>query len=263
MLTVWEYGCYIDGRIHWLCKCDCGNEKLIAPHFIRPTKEKYQVKSCGCNQYTQRMLPGRQRAHKPWSERKHNPLDTPAKRRQHSREYIEYDKANNLCVRCHKKMDRKGLECQTCTDRRNEYRTQWKNMRKDQGLCTKCGKEKPEERRAFSTCIECAKQPVLTPEERLLRRVQSHNLSPEEYNTMLENQGGVCAICRRATKSFHIDHSHITGRVRGILCNSCNLGLGMFKDKSHILERAILYLLKDIDARLTRKEGENNASKTF
>jgi hypothetical protein len=67
-----------------------------------------------------------------------------------------------------------------------------------------------------------------------------------EFYKMLDNQDGKCWICGKLSseskKSFSVDHNHITGEVRGLLCNSCNLGLGCFKDNIEFLEKAINYL---------------------
>lgn len=79
------------------------------------------------------------------------------------------------------------------------------------------------------------------------RRLASHGLTPDAYDRMLEDQGGGCAICGttdtgRRTGVFAIDHDHRTGRVRGLLCSSCNNGLGRFGDDPDRLERAAQYL---------------------
>lgn len=58
---------------------------------------------------------------------------------------------------------------------------------------------------------------------------------------MVEEQGGVCALCR-VTEAKHVDHDHRTGRVRGILCFNCNRGLGYFQDSEKLLFYAIEYL---------------------
>jgi hypothetical protein len=62
---------------------------------------------------------------------------------------------------------------------------------------------------------------------------------------MKEQQRGCCAICekrlgRRGT--YHIDHCHATGRVRGILCSGCNRAIGMLGDTSASVMRAVQYL---------------------
>lgn len=53
-----------------------------------------------------------------------------------------------------------------------------------------------------------------------------------------------CAVCRQKLKSFSVDHDHTTGRVRGLLCGTCNSGLGFFRDSVELLQEAILYLQK-------------------
>jgi len=62
-----------------------------------------------------------------------------------------------------------------------------------------------------------------------------------------EMRAGGCAICRAPNGGgrhgqLHIDHDHVTGRVRGALCDGCNLGLGKFRDDPALLEAAIRYL---------------------
>jgi len=62
---------------------------------------------------------------------------------------------------------------------------------------------------------------------------------------MLIKQNNLCAICHNEFKPFkdiHIDHNHITGKVRGLLCSKCNMSLGGFDDKINNLESAIIYL---------------------
>lgn len=69
-----------------------------------------------------------------------------------------------------------------------------------------------------------------------------------EYNSMLEQQGGCCAICgkdsRANSKRLAVDHCHKTNRVRGLLCSPCNQALGIFKDSTQLLTSAINYLKK-------------------
>ena len=75
-------------------------------------------------------------------------------------------------------------------------------------------------------------------------------ISPDEYNIMLTAQEGMCAICRQPERSVFkgvvrrlaVDHSHTTGKVRGLLCLRCNTGLGRFLDNPVLLRDAADYL---------------------
>lgn len=73
-----------------------------------------------------------------------------------------------------------------------------------------------------------------------------YNISLEDYNILLEKQDNKCAICERNVleygKNLSIDHCHKTGRIRGLLCNKCNQGLGLFNDSPLFLMNAIHYL---------------------
>lgn len=68
-----------------------------------------------------------------------------------------------------------------------------------------------------------------------------YGIGADEVAGMVEAQGGVCAICLEG-KAEHVDHDHLTGSVRGILCFNCNGGLGQFRDRADVMERAIVYL---------------------
>ena len=78
-------------------------------------------------------------------------------------------------------------------------------------------------------------------ERYLIRR---YGLTPEQKRAMLEEQQGLCLICESlpCKKGLVVDHSHKEFIVRGLLCNSCNLGLGKFKDSAKILRAAAKYL---------------------
>ena len=72
----------------------------------------------------------------------------------------------------------------------------------------------------------------------------------EYYNELLDQQEHKCAICGGYETSYRnevlsVDHNHDTGKIRGLLCNTCNRGLGLFKDNKEILINAINYLNND------------------
>ena len=76
--------------------------------------------------------------------------------------------------------------------------------------------------------------------------LKRYGITHQDYERMLEAQGGVCAICRSVeTKKwdhFSVDHNHETGEVRGLLCATCNTGLGQFQDNPSLLVEAANYL---------------------
>ena len=73
-------------------------------------------------------------------------------------------------------------------------------------------------------------------------RAQSHGLSLQDYRAMRERQGNVCGICKTPGKPLCVDHCHATGKVRGLLCRDCNLGLGNYKDNPVFTRAATAYL---------------------
>ena len=79
--------------------------------------------------------------------------------------------------------------------------------------------------------------------DRRLKR--TYGLSSAKKEGMLRQQSGACALCgtKAPGKSgWHIDHNHTTGKVRGLLCLWCNVGLGYFKDRADLLRRAANYV---------------------
>jgi len=79
------------------------------------------------------------------------------------------------------------------------------------------------------------------------------NMSIADYNIIFLKQKGRCAICNEAETSvdtkgkvkwLSVDHNHSTGDIRGLLCNSCNTGIGLLGDSQSVLKSAIKYLNK-------------------
>jgi hypothetical protein len=90
------------------------------------------------------------------------------------------------------------------------------------------------------------------PEKFRARSMKRHfNISLEEYSELFNLQQGLCSICGRPEstrtstgnlKNLAVDHDHISGKVRGLLCHNCNLALGMFEDNPNFLISALEYL---------------------
>jgi hypothetical protein len=134
--------------------------------------------------------------------------------------------------------------------------------------CIKCNTRKPVEEFSrdksrpngrSNKCSECDRiyqrnrrkeKPEHCKTLRKRHSLKQYGVGVEHYYTLFEEQEGKCAICRlpeTQTKKgtlcdLSLDHSHLTGKVRGLLCSVCNPGLGLFKDNPALLEQAIKYL---------------------
>lgn len=143
----------------------------------------------------------------------------------------------------------------------NNYFAELRAKRKELGLCLSCGKHP-------SPCEPCRernreymrrKRAGLPPEEKkklwISKRhyylMRNFGISEKTYDEMLEKQNHSCAICGSKesgdtrTSRLSVDHCHEKGHVRGLLCSSCNKGIGLLKDSKEILESAIRYLKKN------------------
>lgn len=77
------------------------------------------------------------------------------------------------------------------------------------------------------------------------RLFKDFNLSLDEFNAILKKQNYSCKICERTNftgYNWHVDHCHVTNKIRGILCSKCNQGLGLFEDSIETLNKAKKYL---------------------
>lgn len=126
--------------------------------------------------------------------------------------------------------------------------------------CKKCGKEFNKTRKDRVFCSrECSKNGVnrkynyvckKPKEERALQiRLAKYKITTKDYEELVKTFGNVCGICGKPAednknKTLCIDHCHTTNEVRGLLCNSCNLALGLLNDDIKTLESAIKYLQK-------------------
>jgi hypothetical protein len=107
-----------------------------------------------------------------------------------------------------------------------------------------------------SQCKACTKQQAVAwqashPEVKRRNNRQSalkriYGITSEQYDTLLAEQGGRCKLCGTSQPGgagrFHIDHNHDSGLIRGLLCQQCNMGLGLFGDDTQRLTRAVKYL---------------------
>lgn len=140
--------------------------------------------------------------------------------------------------------------------------------------CTKCGQTKPltdfyysangkaaKNKIYKSACKECVKEGARrwareNPEHHARTRyayelARTYGITIEEYEALVAKNGGGCAICGAAETKVHasgtvfrfsVDHCHETGKIRGILCMTCNRAIGMMKDNPQLLRKAAEYL---------------------
>jgi hypothetical protein len=83
------------------------------------------------------------------------------------------------------------------------------------------------------------------PRDSMLMR--KYGITLEQFDRMLQNQHGKCAICKgpnpKAT-NWHVDHDHVSGQVRGLLCFACNTGIGQLQDDPNVISAALSYVRK-------------------
>ena len=89
------------------------------------------------------------------------------------------------------------------------------------------------------------------------RLMESLGASLDDFSLLEKHQNYVCAICQKNPDVFHIDHDHVTNRVRGLLCKQCNAALGIFGDNLIGLSRAIAYLTKTPFDEIKTKQSIN------
>lgn len=91
-------------------------------------------------------------------------------------------------------------------------------------------------------CREKDRQPKTGHRRGYLKH--KYGIAPEDYEKMYNEQEGVCAICKKphGERRLCVDHDHLTGKVRGLLCDGCNLGIGYFRENQAALASAIEYL---------------------
>lgn len=193
----------------------------------------------------------------------------------HKKEQREARRAAGLCVKCGKSPPRQGRRtCAGCGVRSVEatsawrernpeavrsygarlsrYRKVWRKRRRDAGKCIDCGgtprsgavrcEACGEKRRAAGAKFRAADR----ERQRWYMIKHKYGLTRKEWDAVFATQGNRCAICLtddHGGRGWHTDHNHKTGEVRGILCEPCNKGIGLFRDSPVALQRAARYVV--------------------
>lgn len=165
-----------------------------------------------------------------------------------------WDEVERECTKCHQtkpvtdfaKGDggRRRKVCKKCKElqhrlwreRNSAHVTEW-HQEYDQTPERKAA-HAARERRRYDSKAEQARDRTLQ---------KRYGITLDQYNDLLAQQGGVCAICKKACKSgrlLAVDHDHETGERRGLLCMNCNRAIGWLGDDPELIQAALDYVLK-------------------
>ena len=163
-----------------------------------------------------------------------------------------------LCLVCQQPILSPSTKARCCS---KPCSVKWQNMKKmeqrnkvaaQRPPCLECGEAIPVERHLHA--VYCSTVCKKKAQDRRWRdnaphynRLYLYGITAEDYFALLAQQENRCAVCR--TEEWggkhgvpHVDHDHATNKVRGLLCDSCNAGLGRFRDNPTALRRAADYL---------------------
>jgi Recombination endonuclease VII len=105
-----------------------------------------------------------------------------------------------------------------------------------------------ERTRARASAWRRANRDKLSARARDKHMKRRYGISRADYDALFARQGGLCAICRKPSKQrLGVDHCHVTGMIRGLLCRMCNSGLGCLGDDQRALVAALAYLGARLD----------------
>lgn len=127
---------------------------------------------------------------------------------------------------------------------RSEYRKRWTEKNRERILeVSRIWRKKNKEKLRVKALLRYRKNP-----QRELDRIRfkKYGITGDEFRMIIEKQGTQCPICGKSIhKNLSVDHDHITGKIRGIICNPCNLSIGNAKDSPERLRAMADYLEKN------------------
>jgi len=154
-------------------------------------------------------------------------------------------------------------QCSTCKevkgvgefskDKRNKDRLQARCKRCDSERSRKWAADNPERSRERSRKWAADNPERKREGSRKWTLKAKYDLTPEDYDKLHDEQGGVCAICSKAEtaldntrkpRSLAVDHCHDTSYVRGLLCGRCNTGIGLLNDDPVLLNKSAGYIIR-------------------
>ena len=170
------------------------------------------------------------------------------------------EKSEDCFTKCNSTKDGLQTSCKECKklyySQSREYRLAYsRNYRKEHPEVHRRGSKKYRENnlekvresgRKYMQRIRKENPERVHINDRRLSLKKNYNISIEEYENILQSQNGVCAICGKPETNkrgyFCVDHCHKSNKVRGLLCNKCNVALGLIDDDIEILKSMIKYV---------------------
>ena len=130
-----------------------------------------------------------------------------------------------------------GKDCLDCSVPLSEGNMHPSLLRSQSYICKQCSTVR-------STRWRLRNPDRLKVSDRKQQLKSKYGISVEQYNDLLAMQEGVCALCRKEHKRrpLNVDHCHATGRIRGLLCDKCNLAIGLLDDNAELVLRVVRYL---------------------
>ena len=185
----------------------------------------------------------------------------------HEKKVIDMAAKKDLC-KCGKLKDMRAIQCRLCKDMEPKekkctsclilfpiehynLRTNGRGGFKRRSRCKDCERKESNVYREnnFEKCKESkrkydAAHPEKVAEWSFRTRIKKMGLDPETVMAYVKSHHGKCEICGVIPnyRKLAVDHCHTSNTFRGLLCSNCNLGIGLFKDSTLVLEAAIKYL---------------------
>ena len=140
----------------------------------------------------------------------------------------------------------------------NQFTPIYPRWRENNMICSNCKTNKPEndfyirrnrKKKLTSWCKSCLKEhrDKYAIQARIKGRCRTYNITEKNIKELYIKTKSRCQICGIAEedtkkKSLCIDHNHLTGEIRGLLCDDCNVAIGRFKDNIEYIKNSIIYL---------------------
>lgn len=122
-------------------------------------------------------------------------------------------------------------------------------------ICIKCERDKPNTEFSFRSVSKGLRHYTCKACHRALSRVshlkRTFSISQDQYNMMLRDQDGCCALCggpETQDKNLAVDHCHSSGTVRALLCQACNTGMGKLREDPELIRAAADYVEEHLGA---------------